>query len=250
MIYKSKSIKPFGYNINNFAGYLLYFNKNEFSQQPPSKRNKLLENKYPALSQYIKQFETTLRKILINAKENPEDFFHPRRGSFIRRTGEDGKEELVDLEPYYEDHQKIFFKFISNDNIFGYSHEPYYATSDTYFLWPLKNKKFDYLFTLAYLNSKLVSFLFKAKNIKVKRSKTKLEHDLPMPNLNNFNSTRKKAIVDSIKSLTFLLIDNTQSNSSQIKIQNTIDKLFFELFDLNEMELENLLREYYLSPLN
>ncbi|MFW9825453.1 MAG: Eco57I restriction-modification methylase domain-containing protein [Candidatus Thorarchaeota archaeon] len=249
-IYKSKSIKPFGFNSKNFVGYLLYFNKNEFSQQPPSMRSKLLEKKYPALSQYIKQFETNLRKILINAKENPDDFYYPRRGSLIRRTAENGKEELVDLEPFYENHEKIFFRFISNDNIFGYSHEPYYATSDTYFLWPLKNKKFNYLFTLAYLNSKLVSFLFKAKNINVKRSKTKLEHDIPMPNLKNFNSPKKKAIVNTIKSLAFLLVDNLKCNTLQIKIQNTLDKLFFELFDLYEIELENLLRKYYISPSN
>ncbi|MFX1456410.1 MAG: TaqI-like C-terminal specificity domain-containing protein, partial [Promethearchaeota archaeon] len=245
-IYKSKSIEPFGYNNENFTGYLLYFNKNEFFQQSSPIRNQSLEKKYPVLSQYLKQFEPNLRKILINAKENPEDFYYPRRGSFIRRTGDDGKEELLDLEPFYENHQKIFFKFISNDNIFGYSHEPYYATSDTYFLWPLKNKKIDYLFTLAYLNSKITTFLFKAKNIIVKRSKTKLEHDLPMPNLNHFNSPKKKSIIDSIKSLTFLLIDNSQTNSSRIKIQKTINKLFFKLFDLNEIELDSLLREYYL----
>ncbi len=249
-IYKSKSIKSYGYNNDSFIGYLLYFNKSEFNQQSLMKRKKSLEEKYPTLTKYLKQFEKKLRKILINAKENPEDFYYPRRGSFIRRTEEDGKDTLVDLEPFYDDAQKIFFKFISNENIFGYSHDSYYATSDTYFLWPLKNKNTDYLFTLAYLNSKLVYFLYKAKNIVIKRSKTKLEHDLTVPNLKAFESTEKKGIVDLIRTLSFLLINNNENDHAINTIQNIIDTLFFKLFDLDEIILNNLLSKYYNLPLN
>ncbi|GAF72724.1 unnamed protein product, partial [marine sediment metagenome] len=280
-IFKSKSIKPYGHNTENSIGYILYFNKGEFNQKQSSNRNKSLEEKYPTLSKYLKQFEIKLRKILINAKENPDDFYYPRRGSFIRIQEEQGKEILTDLEPFYDGKQKIFFKFISNKNVFGYSQEPYYATSDTYFLWPLPHKKIDYLFTLAYLNSKLVSFLYKAKNINIKRSKTKLEHGLPIPNLENFDSNEKRAIVDLIKILVYLLVNNSNNKltkdvqnscfhklrtnhySSLIKgvlklkirsilesydkkvIQNTIDKLFFKLFDLDKIELTNLFNEYY-----
>ena len=281
MVFKSKSIIKYGYNIEDSIGYILYFNKNEFNQKPSSNRNKLLEQKYPALTNYLKQFEIKLREILINAKENPNDFYYPRRGSFIRRSDEDGNEGLVDLEPFYDNKQKIFFKFISNENVFGYSHDPYYATSDTYFLWPLINNKIDYLFTIAYLNSKLVSFLYKAKNIIIKRSKTKLEHGLTIPSLKNFDSSEKKALVDLIKILAYLLVNNNYTclaknaqnshfhklrtnnytplikdilkltnksvlESYDIKIiQNTIDKLFFKLFDLDEIELINLLTKYY-----
>ena len=285
-VFKSKSIKPYGYNSGDSIGYLLYFNKNEFTQQSPLNRNKLLEQKYPTLTKYLKQFEIKLRKILINAKENPDDFYYPRRGSFIRRLDKDGKDELLDLEPFYDKEQKIFFKYISNENIFGYSHDPYHATSDTYFLWPITNKKIDYLFTLAYLNSKIVSFLYKAKNITIKRSKTKLEHGIPIPILKNFHTNEKSAIVDMIKSLAYLLVSNNDNNLTKnilnswyhklssnhypsvinpilkLKnrrvpenddkkiIQNAIDKLFFELFDLDEIELHNLLTQHYYLPLN
>jgi hypothetical protein len=95
-----------------------------------------------------------------------------------------------------------------------------------------------------------VSFLYRAKNIIIKRSKTKLEHGLPMPNLKNFESNEKKSIVDLIKSLTFLLIDNHDDDLSKKHLQNSIDKLFFKLFDLDEFELNNLLNEYYFLPLN
>jgi len=285
-VFKSKSIKPYGYNSGDSIGYLLYFNKNEFTQQSPLNRNKLLEQKYPTLTKYLKQFEIKLRKILINAKENPDDFYYPRRGSFIRRLDKDGKEELLDLEPFYDKEQKIFFKYISNENVFGYSHDPYYATSDTYFLWPITNRKIDYLFILAYLNSKIVSFLYKAKNIIIKRSKTKLEHGIPIPILKNFHTNEKSAIVDMIKSLAYLLVSNNDNNLTKnilnswyhklssnhypsvinpilkLKnrrvpenddkkiIQNAIDKLFFELFDLDEIELHNLITQDYYLPLN
>ena len=105
------------------------------------------------------QYEEELREILINAKENPNDFYFPRRGSFIRQSEGEDKANLIDLEPLYDKAEKIFFKFISKENIFGYSNISYYATSDTYFLWPqVVDKKIDYLFILAYLNSKLIYF--------------------------------------------------------------------------------------------
>ena len=280
-VYKSKSITQYGYDCEDNEGYILYFNKNEFKNQSHSKRNKSLEQKYPTLAKYLRQYEIKLREILINAKENPEDLFYPRRGSFIRRLEEGGKEKLVDLEPFYDISPKIFFKYISSKNIFGYSTDPYYATSDTYFLWPLANKEIDYLFVIAYLNSKLVSFLYKAKNISIKRSKTKLEYNLPLPDPNNFRTEEKSTLVDLIKNLTFRIINNTKNNHTKrieelldkilsygylspiinyqfkeevIKafekndknnIKMIIDTLFFWLLNLDENEIDNLLIEYY-----
>ncbi len=281
-IYKSKSIEPYGYNHEDYVGYVIYFNKDEFKSQSTDKRNFLLKKKYPILSKFILQFEKELREILINAKENPNDFYFPRRGSFIRQYGGRNKENLIDLEPLYDKGEKIFFKFISKDNIFGYTNTSYYATSDTYFLWPkFLEDKFDYLFFLAYLNSKLVRFMFKARNISIKRSKTKLEQGLPIPNLSNFENREKKAIIELIKTLSHYLVNESRENfnkniessieklftsdySSSIKycelkekvisalrendskgIQTSIDNLFFQLFDLDEDLINNLLKEYY-----
>jgi len=281
-IYKSKSIKPYGYNHEDYVGYVIYFNKDEFKSQSTDKRNLLLKKKYPNLSKFILQFEKELREILINAKENPNDIYFPRRGSFIRQYGGRNKENLIDLEPLYDKGKKIFFKFISKDNIFGYTNTSYYATSDTYFLWPkFLEDKFDYLFFLAYLNSNLVRFMFKAKNISIKRSKTKLEQALPIPNLSNFENKEKKAIIELIKTLSHYLLNksgekfnkNIESSIeklfksdyySSIKcnalkenviralrendsngIQTTINNLLFQLFDLDEDLINNLLKEYY-----
>ncbi|MFX0058893.1 MAG: TaqI-like C-terminal specificity domain-containing protein, partial [Candidatus Heimdallarchaeota archaeon] len=277
-IYKSKSIIPYGFEKLESIGYLIYFNKNEFITSNPEERNKLIKQKYPTLSLYISQYEKYLKQILINAKENPHDIYFPRRGSLITIVDDIRKQRLIDLEPFYDNRPKIFFKYISKENMFGYSDNPYFATSDTYFLWP--NSKYDkgfYLFLIAYLNSKLVRFLFKAKNISIKRSKTKLENGLLIPNLNLFNSKRELSIISLIKLLSSWLIEfnlldksdvlrnlnekihasefftfyNDESilvalkERNQIYIKGFIDKLFFLLFNLDEEEIDYLMKKYY-----
>lgn len=281
-INKSKSIKPYGSDQNDYVGYVIYFNKDEFKPQTSLKRIDLLRKKYPNLAKYLQQYEEELKEILINAKENPNNFHFPRRGAFIRQFEGEDKENLIDLEPLYDKAEKIFFKFISKENIFGYSNISYYATSDTYFLWPqVVDKKIDYLFILAYLNSKLIYFLFKAKNISVKRSKTKLEQGLPIPNIKNFEIKEKKSIMELIKTLTHYLIKkydekfnknienliekiltsdyyiSTKNKALKEKvlsflmkndsksIQKAIDQLIFQLFDLDEDIINKLLKEYY-----
>ncbi|MFX1489118.1 MAG: Eco57I restriction-modification methylase domain-containing protein, partial [Promethearchaeota archaeon] len=284
-VYKSKSIRSFGFDNDSYTGYGVYFNKNQFQDLTHKVRNEILEDKYPVLTSYIKQFEPELRAILLNAKENPNDIYFPRRGSFIKTIDNENKQKLRDLEPFYDNSQKIFFKFISEKNIFGYSNKSYYATSDTYFLWPknLENSNLDYLFILAYLNSKLVFFLYKAKNIEIKRSKTKLEQGLPIPDLKAFKTKEKIAIIKIIKIMTSFLVNNSQhqnqngivSNLSKLirpesnfsasnvqflqkalksikrrnkkEIKIAIDALFFQLFDLDEDVVKKLLKKYY-SP--
>ena len=278
-IYKSKSIKPYGYNKGEYVGYAIYFNKNEFSDCDAQKRNRLFKEKYPQLIEYLVQYKEELQSILVNAKENPIDIFFPRRGTLIRRNHD---KILTDLEPLYDMSEKIFMKYISNDNMFGYSNVPYYATSDTYFLWPrLSSKQLDYTFMLAYLNSKLVKFIFKAKNIFIKRSKTKIEYGLPIPNLKSFKSKRKRSIIELIKLLSYFKIkfnnskyqinlkklkkrllefgnqyfnedDNfstslyrTLKEKKQKLILQAIDTLFYDLFSLKEENNNNLIQKFY-----
>jgi len=281
-IYKSKSIKAYGYKHDGYIGYAIYFNKNEFETQSILERNQLLKLKYPLLSKYIRQYEKELKNILINANENPDDFYFPRRGSFIRQFEVDNTEKLTDLEPLYDNIEKIFFKFISKDNTFGYSNNSYYATSDTYFFWPkYHDDKIDNMFILAYLNSRLVNFLYKAKNLSIKRSKTKLEQGIPIPHQINFKSEEKKAIIEMIIILTRYLIEESDEsinknkedyitkritanfltsnendelkeeiirvlrNQDRQRIKEVIDQLFFLLFNLDEIMINNLLKEYF-----
>ena len=140
----------------------------------------------------------------------------------------------------------------------------------------------DYFFLIAYLNSKLVKFLFKAKNIMIKRSKTKLEENLPLPNLSRFHDIEEKQIINVIKLLTSLILqiqneEITKINKkditdiavpsnlndklaklltkSQIQtaleeldidvFQKFIDLLFFQLFHIDEREIDELLKKYY-----
>jgi adenine-specific DNA-methyltransferase len=281
-IYKSRSIRSYGYKMEDFHGYIIYFNKEEFKNRDKNKRNELLKKKYPVLTSYLHQYKEELEKILTNAKENVKDLYFPRRGSFIIRNGIDNKRSIVNLELLYDKNQKIFFKYISKENIFGYSEDVYYATSDTYFLWPKDDEtKVDYLFFIAYLNSKLVNFLFKAKNISIKRSKTKLEDQLCVPNLQIFQSDEEVSKISLIKLLAMWMIqftnfeephnlkeikerilelglfskdrnrtllneifESTEQNNQQL-VQEIIDKLLFELFDLEEKEIDLLIEKYY-----
>lgn len=271
-VYKSKSIEPFKYNSQDFVGYGIFLNRNEFLNVNKGIRNLQYEKKYPQLTTYLKQYEPLLRDILINAKEHPEDIYFPRRGAFIKKK-ERNKEILVDLEPFYDRSPKIFIRYITKENIFGFTNLSYYATSDTYFLWPKKSdKKIDYPFIVAFLNSKITSFLFTAKNIAIKRSKTKLEEGIPIPNLEYFRSEKDILLLSLIRHLARRLMnyDPEEFDESFYRLHTIvylkdliddlvhsikkndydtmidfIDLFFFELFGLDEQYIEDLLKKFY-----
>ncbi len=278
-IYKSNAIIPYNYKKDKLSGFLIYFNKEEFNNQDLTVRNKKITLKYPNLIKYLNQFKDQLEQILINAKENVFDIYFPRRGSYIIQYNESNKRQLTNLERYYDKFPKIIFKYISNSNTFGYTTESYYATSDTYFIWPRNmEQKLDYLFLIAYLNSKLVKFLFIAKNMFIKRSKTKLEDNLPLPNLNQYHGITDKNTINLIRSLTKLILKMQNGEDinnftervveleqlgevlkkdilSQFKeskknldvdfIQKIIDSLFFKLFNVEEKQIDDLIKKYY-----
>jgi len=277
-IYKSRAVKPYGYLLEEQEGYLLFFNKSSFEQIEIGERDIQISKLYPNLSKYLKQFEQELKETLENAKENRDDIYFPRRGSHIRQNRDKG---LVNLEPLYDHSPKIFFKFISKENIFGYALDQYYATSDTYFLWPKKATEFSLLFLLAYLNSKIVAFIFKSKSLAVKRSKTKIEDGIPLPAFSKFKSKEKRSIIELIQLLTKWLVysanpikqsDNYESrsqfesvhyfntaenltykemiikalNDKDVKsIQEFINNLFYQLFDLDGNRIDYLMKKYY-----
>lgn len=244
-LYKSSSIKKHGYDTDDFIGYAIYFNKCEIINKSDKELNSYFSENYPNLTKYLHQFEKLLREKLSNAKENPSWIYFPRRGDRIKMSNKN-KLELIDLEPLYDESKKIFFPYISNTNIFGFTEDSYFATSDTYFLWPIKpEKEIDYLFLLAYLNSKLVYFLYKAKNIKIKRSKTKLENNLPMLNLKMFSSENQMTIISTIEYLSSLLIN--WNNCSNQKNDNCNNEIFLNKFKLIEDILENELSEESLN---
>ncbi|MHA1194184.1 MAG: Eco57I restriction-modification methylase domain-containing protein [Promethearchaeota archaeon] len=268
-IYKSRSIIPYGYLHQELEGYVIFFNKFEFSKPENGDRESQLSKTYPNLD---------LTDILKNAKENSRDIYYPRRGSHIRQEKGSG---LINLEPLYDKSPKIFFKFISQDNVFGYAMDQYYATSDTYFLWSKKLTEFSPLFLLAYLNSNVVKFIFKSRGLAMKRSKTKIEKGIPIPIINQFKSEEKNSIIEIIQLLTKWFVNSTnpigdydvhdfkdelESTSHFINlekksfkemiikaindkrredIQAIVDNLFYQLFDIDGKRLDYLMREYY-----
>jgi len=264
-IFKSKVIKPFSYDKSDFLGFLIYFDKNEFKNRNLTTRNEQIERKYPNLTAYLNQYKRELVNILRNAKENIKDIYFPRRGSLITQYDNENKRKLIHLEPYYDKGSKIFFSYITNSNVFGYTRDPYYATSDTYFLWLRKGRNnIDYLFILAYLNSKIMKFLFKAKNITIKRSKTKLEEEIPIPNILLFQSPYQLELVNLVRYITSKLTQNimftdesilyklkqlSPNTYSQIRnvknFKRIIDICLLKLFDLDEENINLLIEKYY-----
>ena len=227
--------------------------------------NKQIEKKYPNLTAYLNQYKRELENIIRNAKENIKDIYFPRRGSMITQYDLEHKRKLINLEPYYDKAPKIFFSYISNSNTFGYADDLYYATSDTYFLWLNEGENaIDYLFLLAFLNSKMMNFLFKARNITIKRSKTKLEEEIPVPNISLFQSPYQLEIINIVKEIASnltqnnILIEKTKLDKlkeinpefySQIRNvknpQRIIDICLFNLFELAEEDIDRLIEKYY-----
>ncbi len=280
-IYKSRAIREYNYCKDDYIGYGIFINKNEFLIKNKKERNQKIEECYPNLSKYILNCSDELKKVLSNAKENQDDIYFPRRGVFIRNFSANSL-NIIDLEKSYEKKKKIFFKFISEKNIFSYSETQYYATSDTYFLWPKINEEYiDYPLFIAYLNSKFVYFLFKAKGISIKRSKSKLEENLPIPNFSLLNSNNDKSLLSIIRILALYLSkrikSNFKENSSPLlekieilvknsnsphsifltqiqdaikcndnrKIKDIIDEMFFFLFKIEKETILELLYRYY-----
>jgi len=257
---------------------LLFINKSDFEHFDIGERENQISRIYPNLIKYLKQFEQELKETLKNAKENPYDIYFPRRGSHIRQNT---NKRLVNLEPLYDNSPKIFFKFISRENIFGYTSDQYYGTSDHYFMWSKKPSEFSLLFLLAYLNSKIVAFLFKSKSLAIKRSKTKIENEIPLPAFNKFKSKEKHSIIELIQLLTEWLVYSVHSfkeydvykfisqlessyylqtaekltnkdtiikamNDNDAKyIQEFINNLFYQLFDLDGNRIDYLIKQYY-----
>jgi hypothetical protein len=109
-----------------------------------------------------------------------------------------------------------------------------------------------------------VKFLFKAKNITIKRSKTKLEEEIPIPNILLFQSPYQLELIDLVRYSTsnltqnIISIDKTKLDNlkelspntySQIrKVKNfkrIIDICLLKLFNLREEEIDLLMEKYY-----
>lgn len=237
-IYKGRAIRPYGFIEDDYLGWMIFFDKNEFQSD-----NFNPDKNCPVLMRYLYQFEDELKNTLIKCKESPRNWLFPRRGFKIHNLR--NKSGIEYLEPYYENQKKIFFSYISKENVFGFARVPFYATSDTYFLHN-DGRKADYLFLIAYLNSKLMKFIFYAKGLEIKRSKSKLENEIPIISYKNLKTQEKRDIYKIIRKLSKELITNSSQDLKKIELyKKEIDKLIFNLLDLNEKIIDSLISKYY-----
>lgn len=233
-LYKGRCIIPFGYNEDDYLGWIIFFDKREFQSESfnPYK-------KYPVLMKYLSQYESELRKTLIQCKESPENWLFLRRGFKVHNLR--NKKGNQYLESYYEKAKKIFFPYISKENNFGFTTGSFYATSDTYFMHN-DGIKADMYFFIAYLNSKLIKFVFKAKGLEVKRSKSKIENGIPIISVESFTNQNQRELYNEIK---LLSIEITRNPKQNLRVLEKIDSLMFHLFEIDEDLINQLLSTYY-----
>ena len=100
----------------------------------------------------------------------------------------------------------------------------------------------------------------------IKRSKTKLEEEIPIPNISLFQSPYQLELVDLVRHLSLNLTQNVESMDqtkfkkirtlnptlfSQIRNvknpQRVIDICFFNLFDLAEEDIDRLGEKFYMT---
>ncbi len=236
-LYKGRCIQPFTFD-NEDYGWMICFDKREFQSRSfdPLKT-------YPNLIRYLSQYKDELKKTLVKCKESPDYWLFPRRGLKIHKLR--NRNAIKYLEPYYQNEKKIFFSYISNENVFGYTTKPFFATSDTYFLHN-DGIKADYNFLIAYLNSKLMRFIFLAKGLAIKRSKSKIENEIPIITFENLKHNKLQEIYKGIQNLSIKLNNSPHQNSKKFEsYKRAIDKLIFRLFDLDEKKIDNLVSKYY-----
>ncbi len=233
-IYKSRCIRPYSFNGDDYLGWMIVFDKREFDSKPNEARKK-----YPILLKYLSQFEDELKKILIQCKESPNNWMFLRRGIKIHKLRD--MKGLRYLEHFYENEKKIFFPYISKENIFGYTTAPFYATSDTYFLHN-DGLPADFDFLIAYLNSKMMNFIFNAKGLKIKRSKSKIENCIPIPFPKTLKNRKQREIYEEITALSKKIVNRSHSLT---EAKNRIDALMFDLFDIEVSIIDNLFSTYY-----
>ena len=239
-LYKGRCIQSFTFNNKDYLGWMICFDKREFQSRSfdPLKT-------YPNLIRYLSQYKDELKKTLVKCKESPDYWLFPRRGLKIHKLRNVNGVKYLEL--YYQNEKKIFFSYISNENVFGYTTKPFFATSDTYFLHN-DGLRADYEFLIAFLNSKLMKFIFYAKGLEIKRSKSKIENEIPIISYEILKNQKQKETIKKIRENSKEIITIFNKNSAQVnKYIRENDKLIFGLFDIEESIIDDLIVKYYMN---
>jgi len=136
----------------------------------------------------------------------------------------------------FESAEKLMFRRVSSSLIFTYDNEQFYALN-TLVIVNKKNsdKGPDLKFILGLMNSKLMNYVYSNKFKSTKTVFSEIQarsvKELPIPKI---SETQELEIVE----LSERIIELKKINSDSTELENKIDQLVYQLYDLTEEEIE------------
>jgi tRNA1(Val) A37 N6-methylase TrmN6 len=188
-----------------------------------------IENSFPSLMQYLKQFETRAKK-----RDDQGDYWWELRACAYYPEFE--KEKVV-----YSETIKIYFDGTRNYPRFCYDDAQLFLDKTTFFISGLNNKKY----LLAFLNSKVSEYLLEnGYCIKLGSGSRGLQkiliEKLPIPNITPSNEPIVKQIETIVDQILSTKKQNPEADTSEL--EKEIDRLVYRLYNLTEVEIEIIQR--------
>src|SRR5690554_1846678 len=136
----------------------------------------------------------------------------------------------------FESTEKLMFRRVSSSLIFTYDNEQFYALNTLVIVNKKDSDKGpDLKFILGLMNSKLMNYVYSNKFKSTKTVFSEIQarsvKELPIPNLSDSQES-------DIVTLSEKIIALKKINSETTDLENEIDQLVYQLFDLTESEIE------------
>src|SRR5690554_3343386 len=136
----------------------------------------------------------------------------------------------------FESTEKLMFRRVSSSLIFTYDNEQFYALNTLVIVNKKDSDKGpDLKFILGLMNSKLMNYVYSNKFKSTKTVFSEIQarsvKELPIPNLSDSQES-------DIVTLSEKIIALKKINSETTDLENEIDQLIYQLFDLTESEIE------------
>lgn len=183
-----------------------------------------LSNNYPEIYSHLKKFKELIAKIRERNNEDLSQWHNLDRP----------RNERIFLSP------KIIAPQRSFKNTFGYNEIPWYSSADVYYITQ-KDSGYNLKYILALLNSKLYYFWLYHKG---KRKGEMLElyqkplSEIPIKYIPELQQNKFVELADKIISkVNASGVEEKQKNIELEEIQNQIDKLVYELYELTPEEI-------------
>jgi tRNA1(Val) A37 N6-methylase TrmN6 len=136
----------------------------------------------------------------------------------------------------FESAEKLMFRRVSSSLIFTYDSEQYYALNTLVIVNKIDNKRGpDLKFILGLMNSKLMNYVYSNKFKSTKTVFSEIQarsiKELPIPKISD-------ELESEITTLSSKIISLKKSMSDTTDLENQIDQLVYQIYDLTEEEIK------------